>query len=213
MFIDGYLNNSINEPIVANGILKTSGSCYMSKAISDQLKPSLLFPCVCGKEMRENIRSKSLSCRCGYKVPFEERINIELFSKTFFEVADQLGVESIIYANAEYEIDEAALPTGLLPSIIGRTSAASQQIHTETPYLMNITEIETPNGMLSTTEFVICQNPTSTMNTKQSLMILTHFVTRMVELSRLDSPASPVIQDMRAMSLSDLITEGEAAYA
>lgn len=180
--------------------------------MNSELLPSLLHPCShCGSEMQDSIKDRALHCHsCGNTMSLDERTAIELLSRTFLKEAEQLGIESIIYGKTEYEIDEASLPNGLLPLIVSRIHHSSAHLFPDKPYPFEIAAMPESDDVFTLTEFAIRYDTDTKMDIKTSLMLMTHFVSRMVELSRMEDPGNTIISDMRAMSLTEL-TDGFAA--
>lgn len=174
----------------------------------EQLRPALLFVCQCGHQLRDNIKRKSLACKhCQAEVSLEDRQSIELASHAFRELAESQNIETVLYGRTEYEIDEASLPTGLLPIIIGRAAQVSVTLFPDTPYFYNVSELESLDGGITSTDLCVTINKESKMNLKTALLILTHITSRLIKVSRIEDPDNTIICDLRLLSIADLTQE------
>lgn len=171
----------------------------------EQLQPSLIHACKCGAELRDNIRTLDLVCKvCSTTIPKQERLDIELASHTFLHIAEDLGIEGVEIGNVLYEIDEAAMPTGLLPYIIDRAAQTSLHISPEKEFYFRVSEYASSDVSISATHLYVEVNPTSKMTIKEALPILSHTTRRLVEMSRLQDPQNTLINDLRIMSMTEL---------
>lgn len=146
-----------------------------------------------------------MECRnCGNTLSYQDRIDIELTSKTVYEIASDLGIEGVELGNVQYEIDEATMPTSLLPLIVQRAAQTALLLSPDKEFYFEVGEVKEPDVGFLSTHLYISVNPNSTMTIKEALPILSHTIKRFVELSRLDDPLNPFIKDLRIMSMSEL---------
>ena len=174
----------------------------------EQLRPALLFVCQCGHQLKDDIKKKNLVCKhCHVEVSLEERLNLELASHTFRELAEAQNIEAVLYGRTEYEVDEASLPTGWLPIIISRAAQISVSLFPDTPYLYNVNELESLDNAFTSTDLCVTINKESKMNLKTALLILTHITRRLIKLSRIEDPDNTIITDLCLHSIADLSDE------
>ncbi|SIQ99187.1 hypothetical protein [Marinobacterium stanieri] len=170
--------------------------------------PALIFPCSCGSELNEDLRNRNLVCHsCGNTVSDKHRMMIELVSRTFQKRAEAADIEGVMYGVTEFDIDEAALPTGLLPIIMTRVIQAAHLAYPNHPYLFSVGEVTTPNEMLASTCYYISVDPESTMDVKAALVIFNHVVKKMIDFSRTHDRENPVISDLHNITMS-VLAEG-----
>lgn len=170
------------------------------------INPSLLHVCGCGEELKDDLRNRSMVChKCGSTLSLDDRIELEMLSKTFFEIAQSHDIEGVkLNSGGPIELDEAVLPTGLLPAIVDRAAQTSLLLSPDKAFRFRIKEYTDTNVMLCATHLYVERNTESDMSMTEALPILSHTIQRLIEMSRLDDPHNPFINDLRMMSMTEL---------
>lgn len=169
----------------------------MQSPISKKIFPTLLHSCACGSELKDNITTRGLDCSvCQYSLTIEERLSIELVSRTVYEIATEKGIEGFQLNNMLYEIDDAALPTGLLPIIINIAIQISNVLSPDKQFIFDIGEITGDEDCISSTHLFIQPNRESTMSITAALPMISYTINNLIQLSRQQDPDSMWITNL-----------------
>lgn len=172
---------------------------------ADTLQPALIHSCRCGSEMRDNIRTLDLKCdSCNSTISKKDRMDIEMVSRTILEISREQDIEAIQLQNVVYEIDEAVMPTGILPFFMDRIAQTSLMLAPEREFYFRVVEYDSPDVIMAVSHLFIEVNPDSKMTFMEALPIVSHTIRRIIEMSRVENPTNPYINDLRTMSMSEL---------
>ncbi|WP_286241265.1 hypothetical protein [Neptuniibacter halophilus] len=173
--------------------------------MNNLMVPQYIHACHCGAELRNNLRNQSMECsKCSSSLTREHRLEVELAARTFLEIALDADIEGVQLGQTIFEIDEAAMPTGLLPFIVDRAAQTSMVLMPEKAFYFRVGEYETTDLEISSTHLYAAVNPDSDMSVKEALLVISHTVKRLIQMSRISDPTNAYINDLRMMTLTEL---------
>jgi hypothetical protein len=118
------------------------------------------------------------------------------------EIALEKGIESIMM----YEIDEAVLPTALLPVIIEQAIQTSLLLSPEKEFYFTVGEISNTENNLSDTNLFLETNKNSTMTIVEALPIISFVMSNLIKSARKQIADNPWIESL-AFNEYNLISE------
>lgn len=173
------------------------------------IKPTMLHTCRCGGTLQESIKDQRLICECGHSLDNQDRVEIELLSRTLYGLLEDLGIEGAIVGQTLFELDEVCSPNGLLPVFIQAAMDAAQTASPGTHYLFDIVEIadisdDSDTPFCAATHHAIEINKASTMPQQVALVIMTNLIHALVRFNRTDDPRASYLNHIMPMSFAQL---------
>lgn len=180
----------------------------MEMQYKDIYKPVLTHICQCGSEMRSSAKTYDLICdSCHTTISAEDRRDIEGASRTILKTALEEGIQAVKLNNVSYDIEEAVMPSGILPHFIDRVVESSLLLEPEREFHFQVVEYNSPRAFKANSHLLVEVNPNSEMTYSEALPIINDTVKCYIKISRADHPETPYIIDLRILPRAVLAPE------